>query len=155
MVKMLKTLQPFQAPAILASDISLTQDFNNALYHLRMELCGRCKKQWFDMDLRQQVCAICRQKDKNRGPNEPCFSAENDLDFGPSHVELGLPDLTMTEQLLIAKVHVLIQVRQVKGAQYRYQGHTVSFARNIVKLYETSLDSRRPRSYIPEALKCW
>ena len=38
-------LQPFQAPAILASDISFTQDFNDALYDLRMELCGRCKKQ--------------------------------------------------------------------------------------------------------------
>ena len=88
------------------------------------------------MDLRQQVCAICRQKDKNRRPTEPCFSAENDLDFGPSHVELGLPDLTRTEQLLIAKVHVFIQVRQVKGVQYRYREHTVSFARNIVKLYQ-------------------
>ena len=28
----------------------------------------------------------------------------------------------MTEQLLIAKVHVFIQVRQVKGVQYRYRG---------------------------------
>ena len=27
----------------------------------------------------------------------------------------------MTEQLLIAKVHVFIQVRQVKGVQYRYR----------------------------------
>ena len=42
----------------------------------------------------------------------------------------------MTEQLLIAKVHVFIQVRQVKGVQYRYREHIVSFARNIVKLYE-------------------
>ena len=36
---------------------------------------------------------------------------------------------------MISKIHVFTQIRQVRGAQYWYQGHCVSFARNVAKVY--------------------
>ena len=80
----------------------------------------------------------CRAKqawDADKLPDEPYyFSGGNELDFGtfPAH----LPELTQTEQMMISKIHMFTQVRQVRGAQYRYKGHVVSFARNVAKVYK-------------------
>ena len=70
-----------------------------------------------------------------RLPEEPYFySAENEMDFGsiPNH----LPELSMVEQFIISPVHVFTQVRQVRGAQYRFKGHVVSFARDIGRVFD-------------------
>jgi hypothetical protein len=37
--------------------------------------------------------------------------------------------------MLIAWAHVHVQVRQIRGQQYQYSGHTVCFMQNIQKLY--------------------
>jgi hypothetical protein len=38
-----------------------------------------------------------------------------------------LPELTQVEEILILRVHIFIQVRLVRGQQYRYQGHIVPY----------------------------
>src|SRR5438552_3984019 len=43
----------------------------------------------------------------------------------PTH----LPKLTQIEEMLIAPVHALLQVWQVRGGQTKYTGHTCNFAR--------------------------
>lgn len=47
--------------------------------------------------------------------------AGNNLDFG--EVPGNLPDLTMVEEMLIARVHVHVEVLQVRGAQYKYHAN--------------------------------
>ena len=55
------------------------------------------------------------------------------MDFG--NILDHLPKLTMIEQFMISPVYVFTQVRQIQGAQYRFKGHVVFFAKNIDKVY--------------------
>ncbi|KAJ2966261.1 hypothetical protein NQ176_g10232 [Zarea fungicola] len=74
------------------------------------------------------ICSRCYRKDGKRGPDDPpFFSAENQLDFGP--VPARLPELTPTEEALIARVHVHVNIMLVRGQQYKYRGHVVHFLR--------------------------
>ncbi|KJZ70452.1 hypothetical protein HIM_10154 [Hirsutella minnesotensis 3608] len=61
------------------------------------------------------------------------FSAENQLDFGL--IPVFLPELTKVEEMLIAPVHVFVNVMQVRGQQYKYRGHIVHFLRDVGKVY--------------------
>ncbi|KAJ6436452.1 ATP-dependent DNA helicase PIF1 [Purpureocillium lavendulum] len=80
------------------------------------------------------ICSRCYRKDEKRGPDEPYFfSAENQLDFGP--VPARLPELTPTEESLIARVHVHVNIMLVRGQQYRYRGHVVHFLREVGLVY--------------------
>ncbi|KAM4062456.1 PIF1-like helicase [Hirsutella rhossiliensis] len=80
------------------------------------------------------ICSRCYRKDDKRGPDEPYFfSAENLLDFGP--VPTRLPELTPTEEALIARVHVHVNIMLVRGQQYRYRGHVVHFLREVGLVY--------------------
>jgi hypothetical protein len=46
-----------------------------------------------------------------------------------------LPVLTQVEEMLIARVHVFMEVRQVRGQQYKYKGHVVNFLRDTGRVY--------------------
>ncbi|KAI8396355.1 hypothetical protein FOFC_20902 [Fusarium oxysporum] len=39
------------------------------------------------------------------------------------------------EEMLIARVHVFVNVMQVRGQQYKYRGHIVHFLRDVGKVY--------------------
>ncbi|PTB80600.1 hypothetical protein M440DRAFT_1324316, partial [Trichoderma longibrachiatum ATCC 18648] len=58
------------------------------------------------------------------------YSAGDGLDFGgvPSH----LPNLSQVEEMLIARLHVHIQIFQHRGLQYKYRGHVTSVLRDTV-----------------------
>jgi hypothetical protein len=59
------------------------------------------------------------------------MSADNHMDPGivPSH----LPELTQVEEMVIARAHVQMLVKRVRGHQYHYTGHCVTFMQNIVR----------------------
>ncbi|XP_044723694.1 ATP-dependent DNA helicase PIF1 [Hirsutella rhossiliensis] len=101
-----------------------------------MQSCIRCQERWFDMKRNSlKICSRCIGRDRKKAPNEPYFfSAANHLDFG--EIPANLPDLTMVEEMLIARVHVHVKVLQVRGAQYKYRGHVVHFLRNVGRLFE-------------------
>jgi len=72
--------------------------------------------------------------DKSRDDNAPfLYSAANDMD--PGDVPTSLPVLTQVEDMLIAPVHVYVEVRQIRGQQYKYTGNVVNFHRKTNKLY--------------------
>jgi hypothetical protein len=52
----------------------------------KMETCCCCNEHWFQMDLRDGVCAACN-KDKQ---NPPLFSDANCMDPGPIPTHLAL-----------------------------------------------------------------
>lgn len=99
-----------------------------------METCGRCQERRFAMDLKDGVCHRCflRDTDKRKRPVTPSLmSAANNMDPGtvPSH----LPELTQVEEMVIARAHVQMMVKRVRGHQYQYTGHCVSFLQDIVQ----------------------
>jgi ATP-dependent DNA helicase PIF1 len=120
--------------AVSDADWQLLTRWDAYISQLSMEFCCRCQRKWFGMELYQRVCKTCRQRDNNKGPNEPFFfSRENDLDFGI--VPAYLPPLTQVEEMLIARVHVHVQVFQYRGQQYKYRGHCISFLRDVGSIY--------------------
>ncbi|KAF4993680.1 hypothetical protein FDECE_13356 [Fusarium decemcellulare] len=57
------------------------------------------------------------------------WSRENKLD--PGHVPDHLPELSQVEEVLIARVHVHVQVMTYRGQQYRYKGYVINFLKDI------------------------
>ncbi|KAL3955881.1 hypothetical protein ACCO45_009900 [Purpureocillium lilacinum] len=112
----------------------LLEEFWTELENDRMEHCARCQETWFDMGLKDGICKRCIARDKNKKEDEPWFfSAGNQLDFGS--IPAFLPELTKIEEMLIAPVHVFVNVMQVRGQQYKYRGHIVHFLRDVGKVY--------------------
>ena len=59
------------------------------------------------------------------------MSVENYMDLGT--VLADLPELTQVEEMVIARAHVQMLVKRVRGHQYQYTGHCVSFMQDIVR----------------------
>src|SRR5271155_2705757 len=123
-------IQP-QAPGFLPADQwTSIQNFNRAMEQVKMESCSRCKERWFCMDLKNDVCHRCFNRDKgNKTPF--LMSADNEMD--PGEVPAHLPELTQVEEMIIAWSHVQMMLHRYRGHQYHYSGHCVSFMQNAVK----------------------
>lgn len=123
------------ACALTDHDKATLREFWTKLDNDQMEYCTRCRECWFQMEIDYDgICSRCYRKDEKRGPDEPYFfSAENQLDFGP--VSARLPELTPTEESLIARVHVHVNIMLVRGQQYKYRGHVVHFLREVGLVY--------------------
>ncbi|KAM4063728.1 hypothetical protein HRG_012510 [Hirsutella rhossiliensis] len=62
-----------------------------------------------------KIYSRCIGRDRKKAPDEPYFfSATSNLDF--REVPGNLPDPTMAEEMLIARIHVHVKVLQVRGA---------------------------------------
>src|SRR3981189_3355396 len=86
------------------------------------------------MDLKDGVCHRCflRDTDGQKRPVTPfLMSVENNMD--PGVVPSYLPELSQVEEMVIARAHVQMLLKRVRGHQYQYTGHCVSFMQNIVK----------------------
>jgi hypothetical protein len=59
------------------------------------------------------------------------MSAANDMD--PGIVCGDLPELTQVEEMVIARAHVQMMVKRVRGHQYQYTGHCVTFMQDFVR----------------------
>lgn len=56
----------------------------------------------------------------------------------------GLPKLSQIEEMLIARVHHFVEVRQIRGQQYKYRGYIVNFLSHTSKIYNAlSFATRR------------
>jgi ATP-dependent DNA helicase PIF1 len=101
---------------------------------VQLETCQRCQERGFSMDLKEGICHRCflRDIDNRKRPVTPfLMSADNHMDPGivPGH----LPELTQVEEMVIARAHVQMLVKRVRGHQYHYTGHCVTFLQNIVR----------------------
>lgn len=85
------------------------------------------------MGLKDGICKRCLAKDKNKEDEPWFFSAENQFDF--NLIPVSLPQLTTVEEMLIAPVHVFVNVMQIRGQQHKYCGHIVHFLRDVGKVY--------------------
>ena len=103
--------------AISPEDKILLGNCQNKLMSVVMESCNLCHEEWFDLDVKNGVCANCRKGSK--------FQPVNNMypGDGASH----FPELTQMEQMLISPVHALVQLWQIRGGQTKYTGHTCNF----------------------------
>ena len=85
------------------------------------------------MKLLNGVCKACRGSNLRK----TLFSQKNNTDVGS--IPDNLPSLREIEEILIAKAHVHVQIRQIKGQQFFYSGHTVNFMQNDTKVYQKLL----------------
>jgi ATP-dependent DNA helicase PIF1 len=107
-------------------DLALLRQFCQALEDDALGRCFRCMERWFQMDVQNGVCRRCRIVDApgRLGLDEPyLYSAANHLHFG--NIPKYLPQLTMVEEMLIARVHAHVNVMEVRGQQYKYRGRCV------------------------------
>lgn len=103
-----------------------------------MEYCERCKELWFDIRRNSDgICQRCLRRDRGIDASQAgidpsqvfLMTASNNMDPGdlPHH----LPELSDMEQMLIAPVHISIVMAHIKGAQWRYKGHVMTFLRDV------------------------
>jgi hypothetical protein len=122
--------------AISASDRALVNNFNTAINNVQLEECVTCNCRWFNLNIHNSECDDCR-KDRQRNGNIqgfiPLFGMANNLD--PRPMPPHLPALTSTEEQLIAKVHVHMEMRQLRGQQYKYKGHICHFSVNVGRVF--------------------
>ncbi|EED12765.1 conserved hypothetical protein [Talaromyces stipitatus ATCC 10500] len=120
-------------PALTETDWGYITAFHNALQQHRMERCIVCDEKWFNMRLTSDnICARCVNADRNQ--DTPLYGVANNLNPGDMP---DLPELSQTEEMLIARVHVFVEVRRVRGQQYKYSGHVVNFLRDTARVYNT------------------
>jgi hypothetical protein len=81
------------------------------------------------------VCERCCKSRDKEGKQPYLISDDNEMD--PGDVPAYLPKLSQAEEMLIARAHVHVEVKRVRGHQYQYTGHTVCFMNNTTKLYDT------------------
>ncbi|OJD25595.1 hypothetical protein ACJ73_03032 [Blastomyces percursus] len=126
--------QRVDAPALSECDWELLTAFHKKIGDIKMEECDRCHANWFNMNLQHGVCGTCRHADnpKRRQDGPYLYSAANRLH--PGDVPPELPQLSQTEEMLIARIHICVQVCQVRGHQYKYRGHIVHFLQNTRKM---------------------
>ncbi|KAF2221256.1 hypothetical protein BDZ85DRAFT_283331 [Elsinoe ampelina] len=125
-------------PALSDRDWGYIQDFQAALGDEKMEYCTTCKERWFDMgpNVVTGICARCTRRDTSiPDDNGPLlFSADNDMD--PGDIPTELPVLTQAEEMLIARVHVHIELYQIRGQQWKYRGHIIIFLQNVGQVWD-------------------
>jgi hypothetical protein len=114
-----------QLPAISDTYWQFVQQWQRHLDGEQMYYCQQCKELWFNIKLTDGLCQRCFN-DKANQP--PLYSFENHMDPG----ELpDLPTLTDIEQLMVAPIHISMHMAHIKGAQYRYKGHVMTFLRDV------------------------
>ena len=126
----LRTYNPSDM-AVSDREWRLIRDFQGALSQHRMETCSHCRERWLNMKIEDDVCARCRKVDKDQ--EVWLFGSANAMQ--PDIMPSTLPALTQVEEMLISRVHVFIEVRQIRGQQYRYRGHIVHFLRDTGRVY--------------------
>lgn len=91
---------------------------------LNFLVCVDCKARKDSSDFSaRMVCNSCR-----RNSNQ-LFSSRNGMDLGS--IPSQLRDLTLLEQLLIARVHPVVSLFKIRGQQRAYSGHVLNFVQRV------------------------
>ncbi|KAN0068857.1 hypothetical protein V8E54_013026 [Elaphomyces granulatus] len=110
--------------AMSAAHWARVGSFRQALYGEVKEYCSQCHEEWFNIQL-------------NRDADEEPLLLSDDNDMDPGEVPEHLPALSQVEEMLIARVHLHLEAKRIRGLQYQYTGHTVCFMNDSTKLYDT------------------
>ena len=124
--------QPLTDPQFL----DLRQTFINKLNNIQQLTCQFCQETSFiTVDQAHRTCSKCTSE-----PRRQKFSAENNMDPGPTVPELV--GLTPVEQMLIAQVNPnMTLMRLPRGGQYAFRGHVLNVPQDV-NAFVTNLPRR-------------
>jgi hypothetical protein len=92
-------VDPLTGSAVTPEERTQLLIVREKLMAIKREKCGKCMENWFDLDVKQGVCAKCRKNCKYQDSNQMYPGLSPDL-----------PTLTQMEEMLIAPVHALVQL---------------------------------------------
>ena len=104
------------------------------LAKIKFEFCKICREKRGDSGInpKTRICRRCdREKPKENMPY--MFSPENNMYPGPQPPELA--NLTLVEQVCIARAHTLLRVVNLKGGGSKIKGSSISFAQDVGDFY--------------------
>ena len=112
--------------AVTEQEKRMLDDVRKKLMEIKLEVCSLCHEEWFDLKVVDGICYKCKHTVKHSTKYQP----SNNMYPGPGpSPNDDLPALTQMEEMLIAPVHALVQLWQVRGGQFKYTGHTCNFPR--------------------------
>jgi ATP-dependent DNA helicase PIF1 len=125
-------------PALNQADELRLHNFHIRINAQNMQHCNQCNERIFLTEVRNGVCGRCRKENHQcpvpeQADNPFLFGTLNDMDPG---VVPGLPPLSQVEEMLIARVHIHVEVYNVRGSQHKYVGQVCNFLQNVGKVYD-------------------
>lgn len=97
--------------------------FEQTMKNLTRVVCLNCLKFTEHTDIRNDICGSCQRSDIH------LFTPENGMDLGGVPPELT--NLSLIEQILIARVHPVVSVFTIRGQQRGYNGHVLNFVQHV------------------------
>ena len=104
--------------------IKAGQNFDNEISTISFESCTNCNRSFQNLNVKQDGCSECNSANKRNK-----FTIENNMDVGIVPDELK--DLWHIEQMLIARIHPVVSIYRISGAQYGSTGYVINFRQNI------------------------
>lgn len=99
-------------------------NFDNHTNVFNFHSCQNCNRTFPDRDLNGKFCIYC-----NSDAGAYKWGPFNNIHVGSVPEELK--DLSYITQMLIARVHPVVGMYRIRGAQYGYHGHVINFKQNI------------------------
>jgi hypothetical protein len=129
----------FQVFAVSNSNWDFIANFYFSLAKMRRETYDVCNETSYNMKIRIHEkmfkCARCRfDRIKNEKNDDFVFLWKAFNDLNSQCLFFHLSHLFITEKLLIARAHVLMNYRRMKNCQYKYFEHVVNFMQNTIKI---------------------
>jgi hypothetical protein len=111
---------------------------------LKLTYCSCCKERWFETEIKDgtSMCKRCTSS-KRSDPHIAEFSAENDCDPFPDGCEYPhhLEKLSVVEELLIARCHVIMSMYRIGGGgTWKYKGQVLNVQQENKELLESILE---------------
>lgn len=107
------------------NQIQSGKEFDNAVAKTTINVCNNCNKGFPTIKILKGInCSTCSKTTTIKK-----FTSENNMD--PGDVPEELQNLSYIEQMLIARVHPVMSLYRIKGAQYAYSGNVINFQQNI------------------------
>ncbi|XP_012146256.2 uncharacterized protein LOC105663231 [Megachile rotundata] len=108
--------------------IEVAHEFDEEMSSIRLMTCENCKRCYPDIiNAGFDFCTICSDPNKLSR-----FTSANFMD--PGEVPQELVGLTYIEQMLIARIHPVVSLYKIRGAQYAYTGNVINFRQDISRL---------------------
>lgn len=102
------------------------RSFESEMRIVNLAICRVCRRRTESTNISGDTCLKCIRARVN------ALTVENGLDFGLIPPQLS--NLTLVEQVLIARVHPVVSVFRIRGQQLGYSGHVVNFVQHIEQI---------------------
>ncbi|KAG9515652.1 hypothetical protein KCU93_g9445, partial [Aureobasidium melanogenum] len=109
------------------ADFDRAEMFRDAMNWLSRETCSTCNRAWFDSNIVNSSCLVCRGKDVKSAI--PFYSGANYLSVGSTP---NLPKLSIIEEMSIARVSAMLEVWSVQQGS---AGRVTSYLREEARVY--------------------